>query len=205
MENTTIDNKDKYFKGQMSDENFILFFRKHWITLISVLAMFVVMCVVAVVFVAAMIAAKIQTFLPVIRYFIIIGSLAGFLIYVHWFFLRIFEHFLTICILTDHRVLALIKTTYALDFKETAGLGMIQDVKKNQEGLIRNFLRYGNIIITFSASSAIMILSNVPNVEFHFRALMRARQNFIIHRRHEPIQQEEQIKIIDFVQYDEGG
>jgi len=187
MENAISDNKDKYFKGQTSDENLILFFRKHWIVLLPGIFVFIAVCVLAVIFVMIMFSIGIKNFSPAGRYFIIIASLSAFLAYIHWFFMRMFEHFLTVCILTDNRILALSKTIYTSDLKETAGLGTIQDIKKQQDGIIRNLLNYGDIIITFSSSSAVMILSNVPNVEFHFRAIVRAREDFLNRRGHRTI------------------
>jgi len=187
MENVISDNKDKYFKGQTSDENLILFFRKHWIVLLPGIFVFIAVCALVVAFVMIMFSIGIKNFSPAGRDFIIIASLSAFLAYIHWFFMRMFEHFLTVCILTDNRILALSKTIYTSDLKETAGLGTIQDIKKQQDGIARNLLNYGDIIITFSSSSAVMILSNVPNVEFHFRAIVRAREDFLNRRGHRTI------------------
>ena len=148
---------------------------------------FVSVCILAIIFVVAMLLVGFKTFSAPVRYLTVIASCSAFLAYIHWFFMRMFEHFLTICVLTDSRILALSKTVYTYDLKETAGLGTIQDVKKRQDGIVRNLLRYGNIVVTFSSSSAIMILSNVPNVEFHFRALIRAKEDFLKKRVHKSI------------------
>lgn len=182
-----IDNKDKFFKGQMSDENYVLFFRKHWATIAPAAVIFCSVCIGVIVFITFLILIGFKDFNAGLRYFIIFSSLTVFLIYGHWFFLRMFGHFMTICVFSDRRIFALLKTVYTQDLKETADLGTIQDVKKDQEGIIRNILKYGNLIITFSSSSAIMILSNVPNVEFHFRALLRAKAEFMAKREHQAI------------------
>lgn len=177
------DNKDKLFKGQMADESYILFFRKHWLYILPTILIFFIVCAIAIGLTALMIFFGLKNVNISLLYLGASLLLAGFLAYLHWFFIKIFEHFLTICILTDRRLLVLRKSTYTTDLKETADLGMIQDVKKDQHGLIHNVLNYGNIIITFSSSSAIMVLQDVPNVEFHFRALMRARDALSVNRK----------------------
>lgn len=182
-----IDNKDRFFKGQMSDENYILFFRKHWLYLLPTVLLFLGICVLTVVFFSIILMVELKQINAGFYRFLIAILSIGFVSYAHWFFLKLFGYFLTVCILSDYRLLALNKSVYTKDSKETADLGMIQDIKKDQSGIIRNFLKYGNIIITFSSSSTIMILSDAPNVEFHFRALVRARQAFVERRIHQPI------------------
>lgn len=171
----------------MSDEAYILFFRKHWLSLLPTVLLFGFISTVAIVFVIIMASINLRSLSAPFYYFLMILSLVGFSVYTHWFFLKIFGYFLTICILSNHRLLALSKTVYTHDLKETADLKMIQDVKKEQNGIIRNFLRYGNLIITLSSSSAIMILRDVPNVEFHFRSLMRTKNVLSEYREHRPM------------------
>lgn len=173
----------------MSNESYMLFFRKHWLCLLPTILIFGFIGAIAIVFVIIMTFTNLRSLNAPFYYFIMTLSLAGFSAYTHWFFLRIFEYFFTICILSDHRLLALSKTVYTHDLKETADLKMIQDVKKEQNGIVRNFLRYGDLIITLSSSSAIMILRHVPNVEFHFRSLMRTKNALSEYREHQPIAQ----------------
>jgi hypothetical protein len=178
MENP-VDNKDKVFKGQLADENFILFFRKHWLYMIPAILIFIIMCSIVAGVISAIVFYGLYKISPSLHYFVTTFSLIVFLAYTHWFFIKVLDHFLTICILTDRRLLAFSKSIYIKDLKEIADIGTIQEVKEDQEGLVRNFLKYGDIVITFASSSAIMILRDVPNVEFHFRALMRAREELM--------------------------
>jgi len=172
-------NKDKIFKGQLADENYILFFRKHWLYMLPTILIFFAVCIIAAGAIFSAIVFGLKNTNIVLYRFMLVAFLVGFLAYTHWFFVKLLEHFLTVCILSDKRLLLLTRSVYLKNSKETADLTMIQDVRKEQNGLMHNLFKYGDMIITFSSSSAIMVLRDVPNVDFHFRALMRAKESSV--------------------------
>lgn len=172
-------NKDKLFKGQQDNESVICFFRKHWITLIVSFLTFAVVLLFAVLFL--LFYEKIGVFDVKSSFFrfVVWFGLVFFGYSIHKFFLDLFNHYLTICIITDYRIVALTKTVYLRDIREAVDLGMIQDVSKRQNGLFPNFLHFGDIIISLSSAAATMVLMCAPNPDYQFRVIQRAKQTYL--------------------------
>ena len=100
-----MNNRDKYFKGQQSNEILICFFRKHWITLAKEFLYFFIFM-----FIIFFTLKYIDTIQEVMR-----GNrelklffLTGFLIatfYVHRFFVKMLNYFVYIGLITNLRVI----------------------------------------------------------------------------------------------------
>ena len=173
-------NTDKHFKGQLETEVVECFFRKHWIVILKdVAGFFIFLCVMG--FVAYNYKAVYDFFaqdsfiISILSFFLI----ALFTVYLHRFFLRFFRYFLDIVIFTNYRIVVLDKSLYLRNTKEAIDLTQIQDIEKEQVGVIPNLLRYGTLIIVLSASSAIKKLPFVPNADFHFRKINKMKREYI--------------------------
>lgn len=171
-----MDNQDKYFKGQQKQEEFILFFRKHWITLLKEFVYFSIFVVIIIVTTVNINVIKTvlvdNTELKLIFIMAFILSTA----YLHRFFLKIFNHFIDIGIVTDIRLIDHKKTLFFRDTMEAIDMGNIQDIEQRSEGFLPNILGYGNIKIDLNAASATKTFRYVPNSQFHFRLISRQKE-----------------------------
>lgn len=196
--------KDLNFKGQQPDESVVCFFRKHWITMLPHFAFFGVFLLLIMVLIF-----NIQSLYDALRpglfklLFIITTTLS--LLYIHYFFLKIVEHFLTVTILTNCRIVCIAKSLFVIDEKESCDLKMIQEINKHQNGILPSFLHYGDLSVTLSQSAAILRLDKIPNPEFHFRLINRVKQKYIEDRIHMKINLQEQIQKSNFPAHEAQG
>lgn len=169
-------NHDKYFKGQHENEEFICFFRRHWITLLKELMYFMIFMIIAILSVINinLLKSLIQDNAE-FQAFFVMGFLLG-TVFIHRFFLRMFNHFVDIGIITDMRIIDHQKTLFLRDTMDAIDMLNVQDIEQRGVGLLPNFLGYGDINIYLSASSTVKIFRNVPNAKFHFRCISRQKE-----------------------------
>lgn len=173
-------NTDRHFKGQLETERVECFFRKHWIVLTKDLLGFIMF--LGVLAFTAFHFSSIYNFFSqdslviTVLAFIIIGV---FTVYIHKFFLRFIRYFLDIVILTNYRIVILDKSLFLHNTKEALDLNQIQNIEKEQVGILQNMLKYGNIMIILAASSAVKKIYFVPNADFHFRKINKLKRAYI--------------------------
>ena len=169
-------NKDLHFKGQQSNETLICFFRHHCIVLIKeflYLAIFLLIVTITL--------SKIGTIKEILhgnrelKLLFVTGFLIG-TIYIHRFFFRLLNHFLNIGIITDLRIIDHQKTLLFKDTMDAIDMYQIQNIECIGEGILPNLLKYGDIRIYLSASSAVRTLTYIPNAKFHFRCITRQKE-----------------------------
>lgn len=170
------DNKDRYFKGQQSNEVLICFFRHHWISLLREFVYFIIfLLIIATVLMKTSEIQKIIHNSRELRLLFLIGFLMG-TVYIHRFFMKMFNHYLTVCIITDRRIVDHQKTLFFTDTMDAIDMAQIQNIERICEGLLPNLLRYGDIKIYLSSSAAFRTLACVPNDKFHFRCITRQKE-----------------------------
>lgn len=167
-------NQDKHFKGQQANEEVVCFFRKHWIALLPTLVPFIfIMTVVSLLFATIsfndFFAAN-DSLHKTIFAILFVGTL----LYVHRFFLQMINYFLHVVIITNQRVVEIRKTVYLHHSLDAVDLAQIQDLAKEQNGLVKNLLKFGELIITLSSTATTKTLIDVPKADFHFRVINRA-------------------------------
>lgn len=168
--------RDKFFKGQQEKEEFICFFRHHWVDLAKESMFFTVFATVT-----AIAITEIETIKEILR-----GNrelkmlfLTGFLVvtvYMHRFFLRILNHFVNVGIITDIRIIDHKKSLYFNDSMDSIDIAQIQNIEKVEEGIFPSLLNFGDIKIFLTASSSTKTFKRIPNARFHFRCLNRQRE-----------------------------
>lgn len=169
-------NKDRIFKGQQENEEFICFFRRHWIDILKEL-MFLGIFILVV----GILVRQIDTIKDILRgnremklLFFTVFLFAT--IYMHRFFLKMLNYFVNTGIITDSRVIDHHKTLFFIDNLDSIDMSQIQNIEKLQEGVLPSILRYGDIKIFLTASDATKTLHRIPNAKFHFRCLNRAKE-----------------------------
>ncbi len=193
--NSETNNTNRHFKGQSSNEVVESFCRKHWIVIAKDLIGFFIF--LGVITVTGMYFKNIYDFFvrdSVIVNLIAFGLAGLFTFYIHRFFLRMINYFLEIVIITNYRIVVLKKSLYLKDSKDATDLPKIQDIRKHQDGILRNILRFGDLEITLSSSSTTKILKNMPNPDYHFRKINRVKRNYIKERLGKNRQKQEGIK-----------
>lgn len=167
-------NKDLHFKGQYANEHVIAFFRSHWITLLpDIVFNFFFVAVLSVVFGSF--------FSPILAFF---GTPVGqtvmvvtvFLIsfFIHNFYIKLINYFLNTVIITNFRIVENQKIVFMKDLQISIDMKMIQDIEKEQNGILKNILNFGELIIMMSSSDT-RIFKFVPNPNFHFRLINRLK------------------------------
>jgi len=157
-------------------EEFICFFRHHWITLIRefvYFAIFTAVIIFIISYINVLISVAQKT--PELQVFFVMGFLLG-TIYIHRFFIRLFNHFVNIGIITDMRIIDHKKTLFFKDTTDAIDMTNIQNIEQKGEGLLPNLLGYGDINIYLSASSTVKVFRGVPNAKFHFRCISRQKE-----------------------------
>ncbi len=173
-EEKTQNYKDKHFKGQQNNEQLICFFRQHWLSVMPRLFTMIIFLLIAVFFLFSVPPShEIGTELIPTLYGIgfLVFSIFG-TIYLHLFFLSLISHYTNVTMLSSNRLVMVNKTVYLRNTHESIDLRLIEDVSKTQQGLIKNILNYGEVIITLSDLSK--VIRFVPNPDFHFRTINKA-------------------------------
>lgn len=178
------DNTNRYFKGQQSDENIACFYRKHWIVLIPLFCG-VTVFIAIILLIFAVLSSKIILFLREQEAFlsvllILTAILTTF--YINYFFIKLINYFLEVLVVTNYRIIELRKTLYINHDRDAIDLSKMQDVIKKQNGLIKNILNYGEIIITLSGASINKTLKYTPNPEYFFRKIYDLKREYIVKR-----------------------
>lgn len=180
-----IDYTDREFQGQQVNEKVLCFFRKHWVVLVIPIIIFPVVFVFFP-YVFYLLSDYVRTSIVAQVGFLIL--LFIFFYCLHLFFHRLLNYFLDISIITNYRVIDLKKRLFFQDDKSIIDLHEIQDVQKHQEGILRNILGYGNLIVIVPTMIRPMILQFVPNPDYHFRKVNQAKREYILESRRQKIE-----------------
>lgn len=189
-------NKDLHFKAQQANEVFICFFRHHWISLLKEFVYFAIfLVIITLVLLKTTEIQKIIHDSRELRFLFITGFLVG-TVYIHRFFMKLFNHYLSVSIITDRRIIDHQKTLFFTDTMDAIDMNQIQNIERVGEGLLPNLLKYGDIKVYLSSSAAFRTLACVPNDKFHFRCITRqkeALQQQLQERQHLGINTHEQV------------
>ncbi len=178
--NAEVDHTNQHFKGQHKSEAVSCFCRKHWIVLIKDFAGFIVL--LSLLILTGIYFKGIYNFFSQDSPFINVAAIVIvgiFTFFLHKFFLRIIRYFLEIIIITNFRVVVLNKSLYLKDSKDATDLPKVQDIQKRQNGILQNFLRYGDLELTLSSSSTTKVLTNIPNPDYHFSKINQLKSEYL--------------------------
>lgn len=178
-----IDNTNRNFKGQMGTEEVLCFCRKHWVVILPHLAGFIFGGFIffpylvfadkdAVIRVMAEPVYKVSAFIIAI----------GLTYLLHRFFIRLFNFYLQIFIITNYRIVDIDKTVFFRDNRDAIDLPEIQDMKMKQNGLIPTLLEYGELHILLSSVSEPKCFYFIPNPAYHFSKINKTKREYILKR-----------------------
>ncbi|MCX6733437.1 MAG: hypothetical protein NTX63_01345 [Candidatus Peregrinibacteria bacterium] len=182
-------NKDRHFRGQAHEEEVLAFCRKHWTSLFHEFFLFIFILVLIVLF-SLYFQAISEVFTPVLLHLLIlvVGTILTY--YIHRFFLVLLKHYLTVIIITDVRILAITRSLYFVNEKESVDLATMRDVHKYQSGFLENMFNFGHLKITLGTSPTCIELTSIPNPEFHLRLINKAKQQHLATTQEKPLEED---------------
>lgn len=173
-------NNQNYFHDQHDNEELIGFFRKHWSSLAPATFRFIISSsfLIVALFIARYLVFHHNVSVPLYRSVLLIIFIYGSY-ELHKYLLAILSWFLTVVIITDFRVVEVIKTIYLQDDKEAVDLKKVQDIQMKKNGFLRNFLDYGRIYLTLASILDAKEIRHVPNVSEWLKKMNEVRRNTI--------------------------
>lgn len=186
FDHNTEDFTDRHFPGQDRLEEIVLYTRKHPIVLLPHVLGFMASLIIF-----PMVIYTLKSFITepdsLVFPALFLLLFAGYTYYFHRFFLKLFNYYLGITILTNFRIIQLQKTVFFINNKDTIDLHKIQDLKKDQNGLLSTLFNYGTLVVEVSAIHETKCLRYIPYPEKWFQALNEAKRIYIDKRREKKI------------------
>ncbi|MFH0820591.1 MAG: hypothetical protein V1908_02345 [Candidatus Peregrinibacteria bacterium] len=169
-------------KADFRSEPVQFFFRKHW-TYFSKIVILGILIGLLVLMVMIGLYGLVRVF-PVypLRVFFVFVALIGSFLYLTLFFLELLSYYFELTIVTSHRVILVQKTIFLKNDSGAIDLPKIQDLSVESRGILQNYLRYGKMIITISASVPPVVIENVPNPHEMLERANRVKREHILKR-----------------------
>lgn len=174
-----VNTENKYghidFPGKDQGEEFQFYFRQHWIRLWWPIRRLIVWTVVIGIgaWIDVITFGTDDTILMRHAILIILGLC---LLYVHLSFLvSFYKYFLYIIIVTDKKVHRIKKTMLTVDDHQSIDLWTLEDITKNQHGLIQNMLGFGTLVLVMQTQDALRI-HFTPFIAQKHEMIMRLRE-----------------------------
>ncbi|MFH0838334.1 MAG: PH domain-containing protein [Patescibacteria group bacterium] len=176
--------KDEHdFKGQMKYEQYQFFFRKHWVKFIQPILLSLpvgLLILVILIFLGRLTLLVNIAFIHVFYVHFTLLTSIGFLILAG---LQMINFYFDMVIVTDSRILIVKKTCFLKNNSDAIDLTKIQDIAVESHGILRNYLRYGKLIITLSTSAPPLVIQHVPDPHFYLEWANRVKREHILRRR----------------------
>lgn len=174
-----------HFRGQMEDEKVIEFFRRHWLVLLPDFLPFLLYMTGLIVFMASISRFRLPSLNEPFFQLLVVLALIGTALLIHRFFLKMIEFFLRTVIITNFRVVEVKKSLFLHDDKHSIVMKRIQDIQKQQKGIVKSLIGVGELVIIISFSDP-RVLRNVPSPDYHYRLLNQVRTT-LSERDHQPL------------------
>lgn len=166
--------REFHFRGQMNDETVIDFFRRHWIVLVPHVSAYGLCIMLTFLLLFFLPRFQLPSLTEAFFQLIVILSLMAVCFVIHKFFLYVIEYYMNVVIITNYRVVEVRKSLFLQDDKESIVLKRMQDIQKQQGGLLKSIFKFGEIHILISFADP-KIIRNVPTPDYHFRLLNHIR------------------------------
>lgn len=174
-------NINRNFRGQQAAEKVLCFCRKHFIVLVRPFLL-TAMIMGTLVF-SIMLTLQLRGGEEWPWRLVLVGAFFTLTVAYHTFFLRLVQYYLEMFVVTNYRVIDLEKSVFIHDDKEMVDLHEIQDIKKNQDGVLANLLNYGDITITTASTISSMVLQKIPHPDYYLNRINEGKRHYILERR----------------------
>ncbi|UPA22586.1 hypothetical protein K8942_06090 [Candidatus Peribacteria bacterium] len=176
MVDTPFERRQIDFPGKDQGEEFQFYFRQHWIRLWKPFRRLILWTAVIVgaLFVAnatfgdADSTTMRRTITLILCTFFLFGQLA--------FLVSFYKYFLYVIIVTDKKVHRIKKTLVTVDDHQSIDLWTLEDITKNQHGIVQNLLGFGTLVLVMQTQDALRI-HFTPFISLKHEMIMRLREN----------------------------
>jgi len=193
--------KEKHdFTGQLKYEHYQFFFRKHWVRFLQpiLLNLPVGLIILVILYFLGQLALLVDySLIRVIYVQLAMIVSIGFILTSA---LHIINFYFDLCIVTDSRILIIKKTIFLRNNSDAIDLTKIQDIAVESHGILRNYLRYGKLIITLSTASSTICLNYVPDPHFYLEWFNRVKREHILKRRLDRSGKQVELKKTNYLQ-----
>lgn len=177
-----MENDHHDFKGQLKYEHFQFFFRKHWMKFIQP-GLFL-LPVGFLIFIILYLLGQLTLLVDMVffRSLYVFFTLLASIGYLALAWLQIVNFYFDFCIVTDARIIIVKKTVFLKNNSDAIDLTKIQDIAVESHGILRNYLKYGKLIITLSTATPPLELNYVPDPHFYLEWANRVKREHILKR-----------------------
>lgn len=177
MVNESFDRRAIDFPGKDQGEEFQFFFRQHWIRLWRPLRALLLWTLLGVAgLYASSHAFTGDSALPVGQ--IMIVALVVLLVLAELTFLiKFYKYFLYVIIVTDKKIHRIKKTLLTVDDHQSIDLWTLEDISKNQHGVIQNLLGFGTLHLIMQDKDTTMRIHFTPFINKKHELIMRLREH----------------------------
>lgn len=162
------------FPGKDQGEEFQFYFRQHWIRLWWPLRRLIlwILAIATGTVIAAITFNTDET--AGMRHAVLLILCLAFLFAQLSFLAAFYKYFLYVIIVTDKKVHRIKKTLLTVDDHQSIDLWNLEDITKNQHGLIQNILGFGTLVLVMQTQDALKI---------HFTPFISTKHEQIMHFR----------------------
>jgi len=169
-------------EGWQKYEEVQFFFRKHWTHFLKPLVFGLAIGLLGLFF--FLVLGSVITVFRVTIFYSLFAFLAilSFAVFIHTFFIQLFNYYFNVIIVTDCRIVIARKTVFLRNDNDAIDLTKIQDIGVVSRGLFRNYLNYGALLITLSTSSPPVHIPYAPNPHYYLEQMNRVKREYILRR-----------------------
>ncbi|MFO0704698.1 MAG: PH domain-containing protein [Candidatus Andersenbacteria bacterium] len=151
------------FPGQRSDEQVLIFTRRHWIQILA-----------STVFVVLMVAAYLAALFVILRVApidftrgiprLVLVTVSGIVLLMAWLFMyvKFIDYYLDIWILTNERIVQIKQRSLFNRQITELDLSTVQDVQSRVKGILATFLGYGTIFVQTAGTTELLEFRYIP-------------------------------------------
>ncbi len=163
---------DISFPGKDQGEEFVTFFRQHWIRLFpDCFRLFVYSVLIGVM---AWLSFWVYPVDKGTQHVLAVFVVLAFVIVHMNFLMHFYRYFLRCTIFTNRKVHRIKKTLFMTDDHQSTDLWVIQDIDRKQRGPLQNIFKFGSLII--EAQDTQLRLHFVPRVQEKYELLLQLRE-----------------------------
>lgn len=164
------------FPGKDREEAFQFYFRQHWIRLWWPLRRLLLWIVIVgigafitnVSFVSADETATRHAMIVVLCVALLASQLS--------FIASFYKYFLYVIIVTDKRVHRIKKTLLTVDDHQSIDLWTLEDITKNQHGIVQNIFGFGTLVLVMPTQDALRV-HFTPHISTKYEVIMQLREH----------------------------
>ncbi|MDF2378921.1 MAG: PH domain-containing protein [Candidatus Gracilibacteria bacterium] len=178
-------NRMRLFPGQQPGEEIELMTVRHWIILIPFFGQLIVLSLGLLWLNYGLLSAQLPEELFFYTNVIAVSTL------VHAFFMKMFNHYLRVIIITNYRVIDIRNTIFFYRERESIPMSNIQDFRVKQHGLLPRIFKYGELYVIGANSEIQYHLKCIPNVNMVHHLLSGLHQINLMQQQGHMRQQQE--------------